>query len=153
MQDVAGTSLRECKFLIGFPKRILSIFCNILFKGSLARYQGKSWNLTLAFVKCHFINASYWNVILLFGNYCSLSNGTSTFWGPVDTSNCSSEFSLSSLPKDRVKWPYHCQGFILFRCDVLLCDITVILKLRQMNLSRILVRKYIFLHINFVSYS
>lgn len=43
--------------------------------------------------------------------------------------------------------------FILCRHDVLLCDITVILKLRQMNLSQILGRKYTFLHSKFQSYS
>lgn len=43
--------------------------------------------------------------------------------------------------------------FILCRHDVLLCDITIILKLRQMNLLHILGRKYTFLHFKFLSYS
>lgn len=43
--------------------------------------------------------------------------------------------------------------FILCRHVVLLCDITIILKLRQMNLLHILGRKYILLHFKFLSYS
>lgn len=41
--------------------------------------------------------------------------------------------------------------FILCRHDVPLCDITIILKLRQMNLSHILGRKYTFLNSKFQS--
>lgn len=112
MHEVAGTSLWEGKLLTGFPIGIPIIVYSILFKGNLA----EKW--TVAFVNCDFINVAYLNATLLFGNYYSLCNETSTFWGPIDASNCSSEFNLSSLAKDIVTWPHHSEGFILFRCDV-----------------------------------